>query len=217
MEYSMQDAQFNMVEQQIRPWNVSLDTVLHLFKEIRREDFVAEEHKALAYTDMQLPIGKGQVMLEPRLEARILDVLNIQPQDTVMEVGTGSGFFTALLCGLAKSVFSVDIHENFTAMAQERLKAHQLTNVSCQSADALDPSFSAPEKFDVIILTGSSSDIPNHLVRALNPGGKLFAFLQADRYDQAVIVSPDNNIRYVLETSVPPLIGGTTATLSFVF
>ncbi|MFN3751329.1 MAG: protein-L-isoaspartate O-methyltransferase family protein [Thiobacillus sp.] len=170
----IEQSRFNMVEQQIRPWDVLDQDVLDLLFKVRREDFVPPAHRALAFVDMELPIGHGQKMWTPKLEARTLQELDVQPADRVLEIGTGSGYFTALLASMAAEVVSVDIFPDFTASATQKLRAHGFGNVVLHSGDAARD-WPDDAGFDVIVLTGSTPLLSDALVRRLRVGGRLFA------------------------------------------
>jgi protein-L-isoaspartate(D-aspartate) O-methyltransferase len=170
----MEQARYNMVEQQIRPWDVLNQDVLNLLLKVRREDFVPEAHRALAFVDMEIPLGHGQVMWTPKLEARAIQELDIRPNDRVLEIGTGSGYLTALLASQAAQVDSVDIVPEFTAAAMQKLRAHGFSNVSLHTGDA---SRDWPDLtgFDVIVLTGSTPLLSDAFRQRLRVGGRLFA------------------------------------------
>ncbi len=170
---NLEHARFNMIEQQIRPWDVLNQTILETFGFIQRELFVPKAHKALAFADVEIPIGHGEHMMFPRMEARMLQALNISPEDTCLEIGTGSGFVTACLSHLSKHVDSVDIYEDFIRQAEERLHSLKLRNHTLHTADALRD-WASDKHYDVIAVTGS---IPAYLPRfeaQLAPGGRLF-------------------------------------------
>ena len=171
---NIEQSRFNMVEQQIRPWDVLNQDVLDLLFKVRREDFVPEAHQALAFVDMELPLGHGQTMWTPKLEARALQELDVQPTDRVLEIGTGSGYLTALLASRAAQVVSVDIIPEFTASAQQKLRAHGFDNVELHTGDAARD-WADDAGFDVIVLTGSTPLLSDALVRRLKVGGRLFA------------------------------------------
>lgn len=170
----IEQARYNMVEQQIRPWEVLDQDVLDLLFKVRREDFVPPAHQALAFVDMEIPLGHGQAMWTPKLEARVLQDLDIRPNDRVLEIGTGSGYLTALLASLAAGVMSVDIIPEFTADATRKLRAHGFDNVTLHTADAARdwPDMTG---FDVIVLTGSTPLLSEAFLQRLNVGGRLFA------------------------------------------
>jgi protein-L-isoaspartate(D-aspartate) O-methyltransferase len=170
----IEQARYNMVEQQIRPWDVLDQDVLDLLLKVRREDFVPQAHQALAFVDMEIPLGHGQAMWTPKLEARVLQELAIRPTDRVLEIGTGSGYLTALLASQAASVVSVDIFPEFTADATRKLRAHGFDNVTLNTADAARD-WPDEAGFDVIVLTGSTPLLSEAWLRRLNVGGRLFA------------------------------------------
>lgn len=170
----IEQTRYNMVEQQIRPWDVLNQDVLDLLFKVRREDFVPEAHQALAFVDMEIPLGHGQAMWTPKLEARVLQELAIRPTDRVLEIGTGSGYLTALLASQAAGVVSVDIFPEFTTDATRKLRAHGFDNVTLHTADAARD-WPDEAGFDVIVLTGSTPLLSEAWLRRLNVGGRLFA------------------------------------------
>ena len=149
MAFDTELARFNMIEQQIRPWDVLDKRVLATLAQVPREQFVAPEQRNLAFSDLALPIGFGETMLAPVVEGRLLQAANPQPQERVLEIGTGSGFFTACLTHLARSVVSVDIHPEFTARAAERLAELGIERVLLETGDAAR-GWAPAERFDVI-------------------------------------------------------------------
>ena len=170
----IEHARFNMVEQQIRPWDVLDPVVLDLLMRLHREDFVPEQHRALAFVDMEIPLGHGETMLSPKLEARMLQELGIQRGDSILEIGTGSGYMTALLASLGRHVYSVDIAADFTRTAAARLAAHGINNVTLETGDAAR-GWDKHGPYDVIVLTGSVPVLPESFQQSLNPGGRLLA------------------------------------------
>ncbi|MFO7542183.1 MAG: protein-L-isoaspartate O-methyltransferase [Thiobacillus sp.] len=205
----IEQARYNMVEQQIRPWDVLNQDVLDLLLKIRREDFVPEAHRALTFVDMEIPLGHGQSMWTPKLEARVIQELDIHPTDRVLEIGTGSGYLTALLAAEAAEVVSVDIVPEFTASAREKLSAHGIQNVSLHTGDAARD-WSGKGNFDVIVLTGSTPLLSDALRRRLNVGGRLFAVTGEAPAMTAQLVTctaPDTTRSVVLfETCIAPLL-----------
>jgi len=167
-------ARFNMVEQQIRPWEVLDQQVLDLLFRVKREDFVPAQYRALAFADLEIPIGHGETMLAPKIEARMLQELALQPEDSVLEVGTGSGYMTALLASLGKHVYSVDIIGEFTKTAASRLAAHGITNVTLETGDAAR-GWDRHAPYDAIIVTGSVPILAEAFRQSLKPGGRLVA------------------------------------------
>jgi len=172
----LEQARYNMVEQQIRPWDVLSQNVLDLLHKVRREDFVPEAHRALAFVDMEIPLGHGQSMWTPKLEARVIQELDIRPTDGVLEIGTGSGYLTALLASQAAYVVSVDIVPEFTTTATQKLRAHGFDNIQLHSGDAACD-WPDTAGFDVIVLTGSTPLLSDAFRRRLHVGGRLFAIV----------------------------------------
>ncbi len=185
---NVQKARFNMIEQQIRPWNV-LDTgVLALLASVRRDDFVADAHKALAYADLEIPLAGGQSMLAPRLEARLLQDLAVQKTDKVLEIGTGSGFMTALLAHKAASVLSLELNSELVAFAQNNLQKAGISNVQVRQGDGSQGAASEGP-FDVIVLSGSVADVPHNLLEQLKVGGRLAAVVGDEPFTCATFVT----------------------------
>jgi protein-L-isoaspartate(D-aspartate) O-methyltransferase len=205
----IEQSRYNMVEQQIRPWDVLNQNVLDLLFKVRREDFVPEAHKALAFVDMEIPLGHGQTMWTPKLEARAIQELAIRPTDRVLEIGTGSGYLTALLASQAAEVVSVDIVPEFTAAATLKLRAHGFDNVALHPGDAARD-WPDEAGFDVIILTGSTPLLSDAWRRRLRAGGRLFAIVGEPPVMQAQLITctAPEAIRSVtlFETCVAPLV-----------
>ena len=174
---------FNMIEQQIRPWDVHDPQILELLGEIRREDYVPAAHRALAFFDMELPLGDGsvpgEIMLAPKIEARTLHDRHVQPHETVLEIGTGSGFMAALLGRRAASVLTLEINSTLAASATETLRRNGVGNVEVRNADGSKPLPSGPS-FDVIVLSGSVAHVPQNLLGSLKVGGRLSAIVGDD-------------------------------------
>jgi len=171
---NVEKARFNMIEQQIRPWNVLDAAVLELLASVRRDAFVVDAHKALAYADLEIPLPGGQCMLAPRLEARLLQDLNVKKTDKVLEIGTGSGFLTALLARQAASVLSLELKPELVAFAKSNLQKAGITNADVRQGDGSQGA-AADGPFDVIVLGGSVADIPHKLLDQLKIGGRLAA------------------------------------------
>lgn len=177
----------NMIEHQIRTWDISDVKILELFDKINRSYFVPEEFKSLAYADMRIPLPDSQTMLSPKEEARILQELRIKPSDEVLEIGTGSGFLTILLANLAKSVLSIETNPKLINFASRNIKEARLENVTIEEHDAffelLDDG-----PFDVIAITGAMHEIPDFYKENLNVGGRLFAFVGESPAIQAIVI-----------------------------
>jgi protein-L-isoaspartate(D-aspartate) O-methyltransferase len=172
----LEQARFNMIEQQIRPWEVLDETVLSLLARVKREDYVPEAYRAMAFMDIEIPLGHGEAMLSPKVEGRLVQELKLKPSDKVLEVGTGSGYMTALLAGLAKHVHSVEIVPEFKAAAEQRLAAHGVTNITLEIGDAAR-GWAAHAPYDAIVLTGSEPLLADEFLAQLKPGGRLIAFV----------------------------------------
>ena len=209
MAMNFEQARQNMVENQVRPWEVLDARVLAVLGRVRREDFVAPEHRQLAFADVCLPLGHGEVMMKPVLEGRLLQALELQPEERVLEVGTGSGFFTACLAGLAGQVVSVDIHADFTHAAAQRLTAAGIGNVTLDTGDAV-VGWSPAGQFDVVVLTGAVAHLPERMLGWLKPGGRLLAIRGQSPAQQVVLITQEGPGRHreegLLETDLPYLV-----------
>lgn len=205
---NLEQARFNMVEQQIRPWNVLNQHVLDLLLEMRREDFVPTAYHNLAFVDMEIPLGHGEVMLTPKMEARIIQELAIRKTDKVLEVGTGSGYMTALLAQQAKHVYSIEIVPEFKEQAAEKLRAHSIHNVTLEQGDAAR-GWDRHGPYDVIVLTGSVPVLPEAFFASLNRGGRMFAVVgDAPTMEGKLITCLDEDAcrtTDLFETNIPPL------------
>ncbi len=168
-----EQARFNMVEQQVRTWEVLDERVLALFEKTQREDFVPLRYRKMAFSDMAIPLDQGESMMKPIIEGRMLQALELQSDETVLEIGTGSGFVTACLAQLAKSVLSVDIHEQFSKGAASRLKEKEIHNVEFETGDVL-AGWQPEQAHDVLVVTGSVPEIPEQFMGWVNPGGRMF-------------------------------------------
>lgn len=198
-----------MVEQQVRPWDVLDLRVLDVLSALPREAFVAETHRALAYADIQLPIGHGETMWKPVLEGRALQALALDPGDEVLEIGTGSGFFAACLGSLARDVVSLERHADLADAAAARLQAQAFANVDVVCADAY--AWDTGRRFDAVCVTGAVSEIPPRFLQWLRPGGRLFVVRGRAPSMEAVLLHADaDGIRSesLFETDLAYLAGG---------
>jgi protein-L-isoaspartate(D-aspartate) O-methyltransferase len=184
---NVEQARFNMVEQQIRPWDVLDTAVLDLLFEVKRERFVPEACRGLAFADLEIPLAHGESMMSPKLEARIVQELGVKPGDTVYEVGTGSGYLTALLAKLARHVTSAEIHPDLHSRAKANLAAAGIGNVTLLEGDSARAPL-GEKAYDAIVLTGSTPVLPGAFVARLNPGGRLIAVVGDAPVMQAVLV-----------------------------
>ena len=183
----LEQTRFNMVEQQIRPWDVLDEDVLKLLFELRREEFVPAAYRSLAFVDMEIPLGHGEVMLTPKLEARILQELDVKKTDKILEVGSGSGYLTALLAKKGKFVHSVEIVPELKALAEKNLRAHAIDNVMLETGDAAG-GWHQHGPYDVIVLTGSVPVLPAAFQESLKAEGRLFAIVGEPPLMNAVLV-----------------------------
>jgi protein-L-isoaspartate(D-aspartate) O-methyltransferase len=172
----MEQARFNMIEQQIRPCEVLEGRILDLLKHVRREHFVPEGKREMSFMDMEIPLGHGVSMWQPKLEARAVQELHLGRLDKVLEVGTGSGYLTALLSLLAGHVTSVEIVPELSAMAKKHLLAYHRGNIALEVGDA-SRGWGGGTSYDVIVLTGSTPVLPAVFQNSLNIGGRLFAIV----------------------------------------
>ena len=171
----IEQARYNMVEQQIRTWDVLDPNVLDLLFIVRREDYVPPEHRSLAFGDLEIPLPGGERMWAPKLEARVLQSLNIRRGDSVLEVGTGSGYFTALLAASGGDVMSVEIDAALSASAAAKLARHGFSKARLEVGDASRGW--GEELYDVIVLTGSTPLLPERFLAQLRPNGRVFAIV----------------------------------------
>ena len=199
-----------MVEQQIRPWDVLEIRVLDVLARLPREAFVAESHRALAYADIELPLGNGQKMMKPVIEGRTLQALDLQPGDEVLEIGTGSGYLSACMGELAREVLSLEIDADLATTARARLDAAGLgNNVHIETADAL--TWDTERRFDAICVTGAVDVIPSRFAQWLRPGGRLFVIRGRSPVMEAVLVKADGTTESLFETDIDYLRGAAPA------
>jgi protein-L-isoaspartate(D-aspartate) O-methyltransferase len=205
-----EQARFNMVEQQIRTWEVLDLSVLELFETVHREDFMPPEFRRLALADINIPLAHGQVTMTPKVEARLLQSVAVQRTDRVLEIGTGCAFLTSLLGLSAREVHSVDIFPDFTTAAGPKLARHGIHNVHLFSGDAaLGWPQAAP--YDVIVVTGSVPSLPDAYAAQLAPGGRLFVVVGESPVMQALLITRGAggalSRETLFETDLPPLLG----------
>ncbi len=173
MSMNFERARFNMVEQQIRPWEVLDGRVLSLLESIRREDFVPVKYRKLAFADMSIPLGAGQIMMRPNIEGRVLQALDLGEDETVLEIGTGSGFVTACLASLAKRVVSVEVFAELHESAKDRLEEKNISNTELFVGDVMR-GWQPEQAHDVVVVTGSVPVVPEPFLGWVNPGGRMF-------------------------------------------
>lgn len=204
----MEQARFNMIEQQIRPCEVLEGRILDLLKHVRREHYVPKNMREMAFMDMEIPLGYGAHMWQPKLEARTVQELHLTKSDKVLEVGTGSGYLTALLSVLAGHVTSVEIVPELSAAARLKLHTYRHENVTLEIGDAAR-GWGGGTNYDVIVLTGSTPLLPAAFQKSLNIGGRLFAIVGDAPVMEAKLitrVAPDTyeNVN-IMEACVAPL------------
>lgn len=209
---NIEQARFNMIEQQIRPWEVLDPEVLALLSVVRREDFVPRAHRALAFADLELPLGDkpGQTMLAPKVEARLLQELAVRPTDRVLEVGSGSGYMAALLAARAEYVYTVEIDPALADTARSNLRNAGVGNVTVELGDAAR-GWAAHAPYDVIVLSGSTPVLPEAFLQQLKVGGRLVAFVGEEPVMEAQLITRTAENAYstinLFETVVAPLAG----------
>jgi protein-L-isoaspartate(D-aspartate) O-methyltransferase len=208
----IEQARYNMVEQQIRTWDVLDPNVLDLLFTVRREDYVPPEYRSLAFADLEIPLPGGERMWQPKLEARVLQTLNLRRGDSVLEVGTGSGYFTALLAASGADVTSVEIDPALAASARTKLARHGFGSVRVEVGDASHGW--GDDLHDVIVLTGSTPLLPERFPAQLKPNGRVFAIVGEAPAMTARLVAwtaPGSRVTTDLfETVVPPLKNAAT-------
>ena len=185
---NIEQARFNMIEQQIRPWDVLDTNILQLLAAVKREDFCPLAHKALAFVDMEIPLGHGACMLSPKVEARFLQDLAVHKHEKVLEIGTGSGYMAALLAHRAQRVISLEIVPELAQAARENLQKAGISNCEVRMADG-SKDLKADGPFDVIVLSGSVAHVPAGLVSLLKPGGRLAAVVGNEPMMRATFVT----------------------------
>lgn len=205
--FTFELARHNMIEQQIRPWDVLDQHVLDVLASIPREDFVPERYRNLAFSDIAIPLGHGEVMLKPNIEGRILQALALQPTDRVLEIGSGSGYLTACLARLAASVTSVDIIPEFVEAARRQLKAHGFHNVALHTGDASGGW--GEHRYHAIAVTGSVATVAEVWRQSLSVGGRLFIVVGQPPVMEALLITRVGEQEWIREslfdTELPPL------------
>ena len=205
-------ARENMVEQQVRPCEVLDSRVLSVIGSTPRETFVDAAHRELAYADLSLPIGHGQFMMKPVIEGRTLQALNIQLNERVLEIGTGSGYLTACLAQLGQSVHSLEINPALADAARAHLAALHLHAATVETADAMN--WQTDQRFDAICVTGAVAEIPARFLEWLAPNGRLFIIHGQSPVMEATLLRGDVNAALadsLFETDIPYLVGGEPA------
>lgn len=205
---SIETARQNMIDQQIRPWDVLDDNVLGLLADVPREEYVPAGYQNIAFADLSIPLEHGECMMSPKMEARMLQALAIKATDTALEIGTGSGFMTTLLAKSCRHVYSVDIHEDFIRRTQDKLSSEGIVNVTLEQGDAAQ-GWPQHEPYDIIAITGSMPILPDAFLKSLRVGGRLFAVVGDAPVMEAELITRVSETEYrtdkLFETELPPL------------
>ncbi len=211
---NLEQARFNMVEQQVRPWHVLDDTVLNTMQSIPRDLFAPDDKASLAYADIEIPLNNSQSMMFPRVEGRMLQELELGIEDICLEVGTGSGFVTACIATMAKHVDSIDIYDDFLASASESLAKMNISNVSLENKDAIssfsNPDYFSHKKYDAIAVTGSLPEYIPLFEKLLKPNGRLFVVIGTKQTMHAMKITRNDDgfeRTSLFETELTPLVG----------
>lgn len=207
---NLEQARVNMIRNQVRSWEVIDERVLDVLRDVPREEFVPARHRKLAFSDLRIPLGHGQVMMKPIEQGRLLQGLGLASDDEVLEVGTGSGFLTACLDRLAGRVTSLEILESLAAQARTVLEAQGVSDVDLRVGDVLSAAFD-DAAFDAIVVTASVPSVPDPLVRWLRPGGRLFIVRGRSPAMEALLLTRTESGRLseqsLFDTDLPRLIG----------
>lgn len=210
---NIEQARFNMIEQQIRPWDVLDTDVLDLLQIVKRENFVPAAHKALAFADTEIPLPGGESMLMPKVEARLLQDIQLKKHENVLEIGSGSGYMTALLAHKGRHVTSVEVSPELKALAEKNLADNGVTNVTVELGNGAQ-GWSKGAPFDVIVVTGSLPMLPEALLQQLKVGGRLAVIIGEAPAMQAQLITRTGEAGYdtrtLFETNVKALSSATT-------
>ncbi len=192
---NVEQARFNMIEQQIRPWDVLDTSVLALLSAVRREDFVPAAHKAQAFMDLEIPLGGGRFLLAPRVEARLVQDLSLSKRDTVLHIGAGTGYVTALLAHKAQRVIGLESDAALATAARAHLRNAAVNNAEIVQADG-STGYPAQAPFDAILLTGSVAQVPQNLLDQLKTGGRLLAIVGDEPVMQAILYTRTSDSQF---------------------
>jgi protein-L-isoaspartate(D-aspartate) O-methyltransferase len=214
MSMSFERARYNMVEQQVRPWEVLDSKVLNILEDIQREDFVPVRYRKLAFADLNIPLDHDQIMMKPVVEGRMLQAVGLKQDETVLEIGTGSGFITACLARLARHVVSVEVFEGLSESAQRTLKEKEVHNIDLFVGDVMQ-GWQPEQAHDVVVVTGSVDAVPEHFRGWVNPGGRLFVVTGSEPAMEARLLTRLNASEWreesLFETDLPRLINAEQA------
>jgi len=210
MALNLEQARFNMVEQQVRTWDVLDPRVLAVLREVPREDFVPARYRKMAFADLRLPLACGQVMMRPVEEGRVLQALDVQAGQQILEIGTGSGFLSACLERLGAQVLSVELHQELADGAAERLDRLDFKRVTVRRGDALADAL-PDQLFDAVVVTASAAQVPEPFEARVRPGGALFAVRGSSPAMEAICCRRLGTERWfdesLFETDLPRLVG----------
>ena len=208
MDY--EQARINMIEQQVRTWEVLDQRVLDMLSIVHREDFIPSKYKKLALSDVNIPLAHGQVTMQPRIEARLVQALNISNQDKILEIGTGCGYLTAILSKFGHKVISIELYPDFTKEASLHLLDNNIHNATLITGDGID-GWAALAPYDVITITGSMPHANKNIEQQLKIGGRLFVILGESPVMEATLVTRIGQHEWtresLFETDIPSLIG----------
>lgn len=211
---NLEQARTNMIDQQIRSWEVLDSRVLDVMREVPREEFVPTRHRKLAFSDLRIPLGHDQIMMKPVEQGRLLQGLALAEGESVLEIGTGSGFLTACLAKMTGNVTSIEILEEIAEQAETNLEAGDIEGVQLKIGDVLEAGFDDNE-FDAIVVAASIASIPDQFVRWLRPGGRLFIVRGQSPAMEALVVTRSESGRLseqsLFDTDLPRLIGAEDA------
>ncbi len=213
MNMNFERARFNMVEQQVRPWEVIDERILAQMEAIHREDFVPVRYRKLAFADLCIPLPHGEIMMRPKVEGRMLQALGLGEDETALEIGTGSGYITACLAGLCKQVVSVEYYEDLHRGAAARLEEKGVQNVELFQGDVMS-GWQPEQAHDVVVVTGSVPEVPESFRGWVNPGGRLFVITGKSPAMEARLLTrlgvTDWEEESLFETDLPRLINSET-------
>jgi protein-L-isoaspartate(D-aspartate) O-methyltransferase len=213
-QMDFEQARFNMIEQQVRPWDVLDQKVLDIMSKVPREAYVPEKYRALAFADINIPLGHDQVMMAPKVEGRLLQALAVRQSDSVLEIGTGSGYLTACLAALGNHVTSYEIYPDLSQAAGGKLTANGCRNVTLIEGDAAG-GIDTGNRYDVIAVTGSLPELRTTFHNNLTRGGRLFLITGTPPVMETVLVTRIDEGNWktesLFETSLPPLVNAVAA------
>jgi protein-L-isoaspartate(D-aspartate) O-methyltransferase len=219
IKMNIEQARFNMIEQQIRPWNVLDQDVLDLLHVVKREQFVPQAYQNLAFADVEIPLPGGEAMFSPKMEARILQELNLKKHENVLEVGAGSGYMAALMAHKARHVTTVEISPEIKALAEQNIAKAGISNVSVVEGNGAN-GWEKEAPYDVIVISGGLENLPENFLKQLKVGGRIAAIVGQSPAMQCVLVTRVSEAAYdtvtVFETNVK-LLSGAPAVSHFTF